>query len=70
MSVWVVKADLEAALRRAAIADASKISVTVHGTDITLSGTVHNWAEREVATTSAWGSPGVHNVVDMMTLAY
>ncbi len=59
----------ESALTRAAIADAGKISVAVHGCDVTLSGTVHNWAERETATNSAWGTPGVRNVVDMMTLA-
>ncbi len=68
VSVTVVKSDIEAALKRAALADAHQIAVTVHGTDITLSGTVHNWAERETATNSAWRTPGVRNVVDMMVL--
>lgn len=69
VSATVVKSDIEAALKRAALADAQKIAVTVHGTDVTLSGTVHNWAERETATNSAWSTPGVRNVVDMMMLA-
>ena len=68
VSATVVKSDIEAALKRAALADAHQIAVTVHGTDITLSGTVHNWAERETATNSAWRTPGVRNVVDMMVL--
>ncbi len=68
VSATVVKSDIEAALKRAALADAHQIAVTVHGTDVTLSGTVHNWAERETATNSAWRTPGVRNVVDMMVL--
>ena len=65
-----VKSDIEAALRRTSIADARKIAVEVHGSDVTLSGTVHSWDERDTATHSAWGTPGVRNVVDVMTLAY
>lgn len=64
-----VQADIEAALKRTSIADAEQISVAVHGNDVTLSGTVHHWDDRELATRSAWGTPGVRNVVDMMTLA-
>lgn len=65
-----VKSDIEAALKRTSIADAKKISVAVHGSDVTLSGTVHGWDERDAATNSAWGTPGVRNVVEMMTLSY
>jgi len=63
-----VKDHIEAALRRGAYAEADAISVGVQGNEITLSGTVHNWAERDRATHAAWGSPGVRNVVDKMTL--
>jgi osmotically-inducible protein OsmY len=70
VSATAVKSDIEAALKRTAVADAKKIKVDVHGSDITLSGSVHNWAERESVTTSAWGTPGVRNVTDNMTLAY
>ncbi|PTT92508.1 OsmY domain-containing protein [Pelomonas sp. HMWF004] len=66
----LVKSEIEAALGRTSIADANKIAVAVHGTDITLSGSVHSWADRENATNSAWGTPGVTNVVDMLTLAH
>ena len=70
VSATVVKSDIEAALKRTATADAKAISVAVHGSDVTLSGTVHNWAERETATNSAWGTPGVRKVVDRMVLGY
>jgi len=69
-SLNTVKADIEAALKRSAVADSRKISVKVDGTDVTLSGTVSSWSEREVATHSAWAAPGVRNVVDKMTMTY
>jgi osmotically-inducible protein OsmY len=70
LSATGVKADIEAALKRTASADAQKIHVEVVGNDVTLTGSVHNWSERETATNSAWGTPGVRNVHDKMTLAY
>ncbi len=70
ISVSAVKADIEAALKRSAVADAKKISVGIHGAEVTLTGKVHSWSERETATTSAWGTPGVRSVVDAMTLDY
>jgi len=66
----VVKADIEAAIRRAATEDGKRISVGVSGNDVTLSGSIHSWAERDLATQSAWNSPGVSKVIDKMTLAY
>ena len=70
VSVSVVKSDIEAALKRRAQADAKKISVEVRGADVTLTGTVHSWSERDLARHSAWGTPGVRNVVDNITVAY
>jgi len=70
VTATAVKSDIEAALNRTSIADAKKISVAVHGSDVTLSGTVHSWDERDTATNSVWGTPGVRNVIDKMTLAY
>lgn len=70
VTATAVKSDIEAALKRTSVADAKQISVAVHGSDVTLSGTVHSWDERYTATNPAWGTPGVRNVVDMMTLAY
>jgi osmotically-inducible protein OsmY len=70
ISAPVIKADIERALKRRAQKDANEISVSVHGTDVTLSGKVHNWSERELATHTAWGSPGVRSVVDNITLTF
>jgi len=68
LSATVVKADIESALKRRAAADAKTINVEVKGADVTLTGTVHSWAERDLARRSAWGSVGVRNVVDKMNL--
>lgn len=70
LSATVVKSDIEAALKRRAAADAKTIAVDVKGGDVTLTGTVHSWAERDLATRSAWGSSGVRNVVDKMNAVY
>jgi len=70
LSATVVKSDIEAAIKRRAAADAKTISVDVKGADVTLTGTVHSWAERELARRSAWSSLGVKNVVDKMTLVF
>jgi osmotically-inducible protein OsmY len=70
ISAPVVKTDIETALKRRAQKDANAISVSVHGTDVTLSGKVHSWSERELATHTAWGTPGVRRVVDNITLTY
>lgn len=70
LSATVVKSDIEAALKRRAAADAKTIAVEVKGGDVTLTGTVHSWTERDLATRSAWGTAGVRNVVDKMNLVY
>jgi osmotically-inducible protein OsmY len=70
LKVSAVKSDIDNALKRAAIADAKKIHVEIHGADVTLTGKVQNWAERDTATTSAWGTPGVRSVIDKMTIDY
>jgi osmotically-inducible protein OsmY len=68
VSSRAVKSDIEAALKRRAIRDAKNISVLVQGADVTLTGTVHSWSERELAENSAWNSPGVQNVIDKITV--
>ncbi len=70
VSAPLVKADIESALKRRARDDAKEISVTVKGTDVTLSGKVHSWSERELATHTAYGTPGVRRVVNNTTLTY
>lgn len=69
VSASAVKKDIEAALLRTARADAKEIRVDVHGGEITPSGAVVTWAEREAAMHAAWGSPGVRHVVDRMSVA-
>jgi len=69
-SSTLIKSDIEAALKRCAVSDARAITVKVEDGAVTLSGTVHNWAERDLATRSAWGSAGVSNVVDKLELVY
>ena len=70
LSSKLVKSDIEAALKRRATEDAKTIAVDVKGSVVTLSGTIHSWPERDLATQSAWSTPGVYNVVDNMTMAY
>lgn len=69
-TIAAVKSDIETALQRRAHDDAKKLSVIVNGSSVTLKGVVHSWSERNLAVHSAWGSPGVRNVVDQMTVAY
>ena len=68
-TLLAVRTEIEAALKRRARQDAQQISVDVRGADITLSGAVHSWSERELAMHSAWGTPGVRTVVDQMTIS-
>jgi osmotically-inducible protein OsmY len=70
VSASVVKSDIEAALQRRAKSDAQHIAVDVRGGDVTLTGTVHSWSERELAANSAWMAPGVRSVVDNITVGY
>lgn len=70
ISLSAVKTDIEAALKRRAASKAEKISVEVHGADVTLSGTVGSWAERNLATHSAWSTPGVRQVIDNIRVAH
>jgi osmotically-inducible protein OsmY len=70
VSLSIVKSDIEAALKRGAKNDAQKISVEVKGADVTLTGTLHSWHERDLARNSAWSTPGVRNVVDNIKVAY
>jgi len=70
LSAAIVRSDIEAALKRRAAADAKTIAVEVKGDQVSLSGTVHSWAERDLAIRSAWGSSGVRHVIDKLQLVY
>jgi osmotically-inducible protein OsmY len=60
----VVKARIEAALRRRADVDASRITVRSEGDRVILEGTVPAFYEREAAVGAAWAAPGVRTVED------
>ena len=70
VSAPLVKSDIEAALVRRARKDSNSISVSVVGNDVTLSGFVHDWSERDLATQTAWGTPGVRSVTNNTTVTY
>lgn len=55
---------IENAFKRSAEIDARNITIATDGSKVTLSGTVHSWAERREAESSAWSAPGVSSVQD------
>jgi len=68
LSARLVKADIEAALKRRSGDEAHAIAVEVSGAEVTLSGAVHDRAERDIVTASAWGCMGVRKVIDKMAV--
>jgi osmotically-inducible protein OsmY len=44
------------------------VAVEAIGGDVTLSGSVHNWSDRELARDAAWGTAGVRSVTDNIAL--
>lgn len=63
-----VKADIEAAIQRRATGDTSHLRVEVLGDDVTLFGSLPTWADRDLATRAAWGSPGVRRVMNHIAI--
>jgi osmotically-inducible protein OsmY len=68
-TVHDVRAGIEAALKRSALVDASRITVRADGGKVTLGGKVHDWHERQAAARAAWAAPGVNFVVDDIAVA-
>jgi osmotically-inducible protein OsmY len=64
-----VKSQIEAAFRRSAELDAQSIQVEIGDGKVTLRGKVHSWSERKQAERTAWASPGVTQVDNLIAIA-
>lgn len=69
VSITAVKSDIDAAINRRAQSDIQNIKVLVNGSEVTITGKVHDWSEKNLVIDAAWAVPGVRNVVDKMAFA-
>jgi len=60
--------EIDQALARHVEREAKRIKVTVVGGTVTLSGTVDSLIEKSVVRGAAWSAPGVHAVIDDLTV--
>lgn len=70
LSAEDVRDQIVRAFQRNAEIDASTIAVDVAGGRVTLTGSVSDWTELDVAERAAWSVPGVADVIDEITLRH
>lgn len=68
VSTTDVQAKIEEAFRRNAEIDARRVSVAAQNGQVTLTGNVRSWGERQEATRAAWAAPGVTQVIDRLAV--
>lgn len=59
---------IQEALTRQAMREARRIEVSVEGSEVTLRGHVHSWAEKNAAEGATWSAPGVVRVNNQLTV--
>jgi len=68
VSTTDVQAKIEGAFRRSAEIDARRVTVAAQNGQVTLTGNVRSWGERQEATRAAWAAPGVTQVIDRLAV--
>lgn len=69
MSPEIIRSRIEVALQRAALADAGAVRISAQDGTVTLAGTVHSLAERQLIAEAAWAAPGVSRVNNQLQVA-
>ena len=64
-----IQTRIEEALKRSAESEGKKISVSVSGDKVTLTGNVHSISEKEDAKFAAWMAPGIMTVENNLTIS-
>lgn len=67
-TVAQVASQIGKALARQAEREARHVNVSVNGSEVTLQGHVHSWAEAAAAAGAAWSAPGVTRVVNELVV--